>query len=83
LSLLQKRMHKVLVKYLEQRSLDSQAELDRCQALSQQTTQKIKTAQEKLSERISLLSALLESIDDLTASVTLERTGKPVHILLE
>ncbi|XP_038159660.1 coiled-coil domain-containing protein 178 [Cyprinodon tularosa] len=62
LSLLQKRMHKVLVKYLEQRSLDSQAELDRCQALSQQTTQKIKTAQEKLSERISLLSALLESI---------------------
>ncbi|KAI3374885.1 hypothetical protein L3Q82_021424, partial [Scortum barcoo] len=45
LSLLQKRMHKALVKYFKQRSLYSQAELDRCQALSQETNQKIKTAQ--------------------------------------
>ncbi|KAG8014208.1 hypothetical protein GBF38_016565, partial [Nibea albiflora] len=45
LSLLQKRMHKALVKYFRQRSLYSQAELDRCQALSQETDQKIKTAQ--------------------------------------
>nr|XP_020451322.1 coiled-coil domain-containing protein 178 isoform X2 [Monopterus albus] len=45
LSLLQKRMHKALVKYFKQRSLYSQAELDRCQALSQETDQKIKTAQ--------------------------------------
>eukprot|EP00064_Thunnus_orientalis_P009522 superscaffoldBa00001215_g9546 len=45
LSLLQKRMHKALVKYFKQRSLYSQAELDRCQSLSQETDQKIKTAQ--------------------------------------
>ncbi|XP_045908426.1 coiled-coil domain-containing protein 178 isoform X10 [Micropterus dolomieu] len=45
LSLLQKRMHKALVKYFKQRSLYSQAELDRCQALSRETDQKIKTAQ--------------------------------------
>ncbi|XP_036939693.1 coiled-coil domain-containing protein 178 isoform X3 [Acanthopagrus latus] len=45
LSLLQKRMHKALVKYFKQRSLYSRAELDRCQALSQETDQKIKTAQ--------------------------------------
>ncbi|KAK1878521.1 Coiled-coil domain containing protein 178 [Dissostichus eleginoides] len=45
LSLLQKRMHKALVKNFKQRSLYSQAELDRCQALSQDTDRKIKTAQ--------------------------------------
>ncbi|XP_034744642.1 coiled-coil domain-containing protein 178 isoform X1 [Etheostoma cragini] len=45
LSLLQKRMHKALVKYFKQRSVYSQAELDRCQALSHETDQKIKTAQ--------------------------------------
>ncbi|KAM9845035.1 LOW QUALITY PROTEIN: coiled-coil domain-containing protein 178 [Aulostomus maculatus] len=45
LSLLQKRMHKALVKYFKQRSLYSQAELDRCQSLCQETDQKIKTAQ--------------------------------------
>lgn len=38
-------MHKALVKYFKQRSLYSRAELDRCQALSQETDQKIKTAQ--------------------------------------
>ncbi|XP_041805799.1 coiled-coil domain-containing protein 178 [Chelmon rostratus] len=64
LSLLQKRMHKALVKYFKQRSLYSQAELDRCQALSQETDQKIKTAQEGLSEEIQLISALLQSLTD-------------------
>ncbi|XP_023139452.2 coiled-coil domain-containing protein 178 [Amphiprion ocellaris] len=64
LSLLQKRMHKALVKYFKQRSLYSQAELDRCQALSQETDQKIKTAQEGLSEDIQLISALLQSLTD-------------------
>uniref|UniRef100_A0A3P8RXV0 Si:dkeyp-7a3.1 n=1 Tax=Amphiprion percula TaxID=161767 RepID=A0A3P8RXV0_AMPPE len=64
LSLLQKRMHKALVKYFKQRSLYSQAELDQCQALSQETDQKIKTAQEGLSEDIQLISALLQSLTD-------------------
>ncbi|KAM3866206.1 LOW QUALITY PROTEIN: uncharacterized protein ccdc178 [Diretmus argenteus] len=45
LSLLQKRMHKAMVKYFKQRRLYSQAELDHCQALSQETNQKIKTVQ--------------------------------------
>ncbi|XP_040911510.1 coiled-coil domain-containing protein 178 [Toxotes jaculatrix] len=64
LSLLQKRMHKALVKYFKQRSLYSQAELDRCQALSQETNQKIKTAQEGLSEEIQLISAFLQALTD-------------------
>ncbi|XP_070701858.1 coiled-coil domain-containing protein 178 [Pempheris klunzingeri] len=64
LSLLQKRMHKALVKYFKQRSLYSQAELDQCQALSQETDQKIKTAQERLSEEIQLISAFLQSLTD-------------------
>ncbi|XP_039876557.1 coiled-coil domain-containing protein 178 isoform X4 [Simochromis diagramma] len=53
LSLLQKRMHKALVKYFKQRSLYSQAELDRCQALSQETDWKIKTAQTLLEAAMS------------------------------
>ncbi|XP_051263824.1 coiled-coil domain-containing protein 178 [Dicentrarchus labrax] len=64
LSLLQKRMHKALVKYFKQRSLYSQAELDRCQALSQKTNQKIKTAQEGLSDEIQLIAAFLQSLTD-------------------
>ncbi|XP_028283260.1 coiled-coil domain-containing protein 178 [Parambassis ranga] len=64
LSLLQKRMHKALEKYFKQRSLYSQAELDRCQALSQETDQKIKTAQAELSEEIQLISAFLHSLTD-------------------
>ncbi|XP_070775745.1 coiled-coil domain-containing protein 178 [Enoplosus armatus] len=64
LSLLQKRMHKALVKYFKQRSLYSQAELDRCQALSRETDQKIKTAQEGLSEEIQLISESLRSLTD-------------------
>ncbi|XP_067462143.1 coiled-coil domain-containing protein 178 [Thunnus thynnus] len=68
LSLLQKRMHKALVKYFKQRSLYSQAELDRCQSLSQETDQKIKTAQEGLSEEIQLISAFLQSLTDDSAT---------------
>ncbi|KAK5860067.1 hypothetical protein PBY51_021570 [Eleginops maclovinus] len=64
LSLLQNRMHKALVKNFKQRSLYSQAELDRCQALSQDTDQKIKTAQERLSAEIQLISAFLQSLTD-------------------
>ncbi|XP_067330838.1 coiled-coil domain-containing protein 178 [Channa argus] len=64
LSLLQKRMHKALVKYFKQRSIYSQAELDRCQALSQETNQKIKTAQDGLSEEIQLISVFLQSLTD-------------------
>ncbi|KAE8290838.1 hypothetical protein D5F01_LYC10428 [Larimichthys crocea] len=73
LSLLQKRMHKALVKYFRQRSLYSQAELDQCQALSQETDQKIKTAQEGLSEGIQLISAFLKSLTD--DSTTTDDTG--------
>ncbi|XP_074544104.1 coiled-coil domain-containing protein 178 isoform X2 [Halichoeres trimaculatus] len=64
LSLLQKRMHKDMVEYFKQRSLYSQAELDRCQALSQETDQKIKTAQEKVLENIQLIYAFLQSLTD-------------------
>ncbi|KAM7379438.1 hypothetical protein PAMP_004987 [Pampus punctatissimus] len=64
LSLLQKRMHKALVKYFKQRSLYNQAELDQCQSRSQETDQKIKTAQEGLSEEIQLISAFLQSLTD-------------------
>ncbi|KAM9323126.1 coiled-coil domain-containing protein 178 [Pholidichthys leucotaenia] len=58
LSLLQKRMHKALVKYFKQRSLYSQAELDRCQALSQETDWKIKTAQTLQEAAMSQRSSL-------------------------
>uniref|UniRef100_A0A3Q2ZUD9 Si:dkeyp-7a3.1 n=1 Tax=Kryptolebias marmoratus TaxID=37003 RepID=A0A3Q2ZUD9_KRYMA len=64
LSLFQKRMHKALVKYLEQRNLYSLAELDQCQALAQETAQKIKTAQDGVSEEVQLISVFLESLGD-------------------
>ncbi|XP_034039722.1 coiled-coil domain-containing protein 178 [Thalassophryne amazonica] len=70
LSLLQKRMHKGLVKYFKQRRLYSQAELDRCQALSQETDQKIKTAQNGIADEIQRISGFLESLtDDSTTTV--------------
>ncbi|XP_034558262.1 coiled-coil domain-containing protein 178 [Notolabrus celidotus] len=64
LSLLQKRMNKALVKYSKLRSLYSQAELDRCQALSQEVDQKIKTTQEGLFEDIQHISAFLQTLTD-------------------
>ncbi|XP_024908375.1 coiled-coil domain-containing protein 178 isoform X2 [Cynoglossus semilaevis] len=80
LSLLQKRMHKALVKYFKRRSLYSQAELDRCQALSQETKQKIKTAQESLSDEIHLISAFLRSLTDdstTTEDAAVDKQGRP------
>ncbi|XP_034411217.1 coiled-coil domain-containing protein 178 [Cyclopterus lumpus] len=68
LSLLQKRMHKALVKYFKRRSLYSRAELDRCQALSQETDRKIQTAQEGLSAEIQLISAFLHPLTDDSTS---------------
>ncbi|KAM8850712.1 coiled-coil domain-containing protein 178 isoform 4-T4 [Spinachia spinachia] len=66
LSLLQKRMHKALVKYFKRRCLHSRAELDRCLALSQGTHRRLQTAQEGLSAEIQLISAFLT--DDFAAS---------------
>ncbi|XP_072296589.1 coiled-coil domain-containing protein 178 [Eucyclogobius newberryi] len=76
LSLLQKRMHKALVKYFKQRSLYSQAELDQCQALSQETDQKIKTAQEWLAGEIHAISAFLQSLTDDSTSMDEARVNK-------
>ncbi|CAG5896631.1 unnamed protein product, partial [Menidia menidia] len=69
LSLLEKRMHKALEKYFKQRNLYNQAELGRCQALSQETDQKIKTAQERLSEELQLISGFLKSLQDDSTTV--------------
>ncbi|XP_063075788.1 coiled-coil domain-containing protein 178 isoform X2 [Engraulis encrasicolus] len=69
LSLLQKRMHKAMVKYFNHRSLHSQAELAYFQTLSNAYNQKITTVQEELSEAIQRLSAFLHSLtDDSTAT---------------
>ncbi|XP_029380658.1 coiled-coil domain-containing protein 178 [Echeneis naucrates] len=76
LSLLQKRMHKALVKYFEQRSLNSEAELDLCQTLYQETNQKIKTAQEELSEEIQHISAFLQSLTDDSTTTDDARVNK-------
>ncbi|XP_014894685.1 coiled-coil domain-containing protein 178 isoform X1 [Poecilia latipinna] len=62
LSLLQKRMHKVLVKYLEQRSLRFLVDLEECQTVARKTSQKISIAQGKFSEEIQLISVFLQSI---------------------
>ncbi|KAJ0058792.1 hypothetical protein NL108_000492 [Boleophthalmus pectinirostris] len=76
LSLLQKRMHKALVEYFKQRSLYSQAELDQCQALSRETDQKIKTAQEWLAGEIHAISAFLQSFTDDSTSMDEARVNK-------
>ncbi|KAL2097790.1 hypothetical protein ACEWY4_006997 [Coilia grayii] len=64
LSLLQKRMHKAMVKYFNHRSLHSQAELAYFQTLSNAYNQKITTVQEELSKTIQRLSAFLHSLTD-------------------
>ncbi|XP_041962522.1 coiled-coil domain-containing protein 178 isoform X3 [Alosa sapidissima] len=64
LSLLQKRMHKAMVKYFNHRSLHSQAELAYFQSLSNANNQKITTVQEELSKAIQRLSAFLHSLTD-------------------
>nr|XP_046264130.1 coiled-coil domain-containing protein 178 isoform X2 [Scatophagus argus]XP_046264131.1 coiled-coil domain-containing protein 178 isoform X2 [Scatophagus argus] len=78
LSLLQKRMHKESVKNFKQRHLYSQAELDRCQALSQETNQKIKTAQEGLLEDIQHISTFLQSLTDDSTTTSDARVNKQV-----
>ncbi|XP_068604973.1 coiled-coil domain-containing protein 178 [Brachionichthys hirsutus] len=80
LSLLQKRMHKALVKYFKQRSLCSQGELDWCQALSRETNQKIKTAQEGLSGEIQLISTFLSSLtdDSMSTDATVVNNNKSI-----
>ncbi|PWA25241.1 hypothetical protein CCH79_00005385, partial [Gambusia affinis] len=62
LSLLQKRMHKVLVKYLEQRSFRFLVDLEECQGVARLTSQKISTAQGNLSKEIQLITAFLQSV---------------------
>ncbi|KAL0966206.1 hypothetical protein UPYG_G00292290 [Umbra pygmaea] len=64
LSLLQKRMHKAVVKSFRQRHLYSLAQLARFQVLSNENNQKIKSVQEELSEAIQRISALLLSLSD-------------------
>ncbi|KAK3551466.1 hypothetical protein QTP70_017410 [Hemibagrus guttatus] len=59
LSLLQRRMHKAMLKYFKHRSVYSQAELARFQALSNQNKQKMKALQEDLSGAIRRVSAFL------------------------
>ncbi|CAB1326386.1 unnamed protein product, partial [Coregonus sp. 'balchen'] len=67
--LLQKRMHKAVVKYFRQRNLYSQAELARFQTLSNENNQKIKTVQEELSEAIQCISAFLHSLADDSTTI--------------
>ncbi|XP_056149221.1 coiled-coil domain-containing protein 178 [Lampris incognitus] len=64
LSSLQKTMHKALVKYFEQRDLHNQAELEQCQALSQDNDQRMKHVQEEMSEAIDHLSGFIRSLTD-------------------
>ncbi|XP_046704562.1 coiled-coil domain-containing protein 178 isoform X1 [Silurus meridionalis] len=59
LSLLQRRMHKAMLKYFKHRSIYSQAELAHFQALSNQNKQKMKALQEDLSRAIQRISAFL------------------------
>ncbi|KAI4893351.1 hypothetical protein NFI96_024140 [Prochilodus magdalenae] len=69
LSLLQRRMHKAMLKYFKHRSVYSQAELARFQALSNQNNQKMKALQEELLRAIRRISAFLHSLtDDSTTS---------------
>ncbi|XP_066540023.1 coiled-coil domain-containing protein 178 isoform X2 [Hoplias malabaricus] len=68
LSLLQRRMHKAMLKYFKHRSVYSQAELARFQALFNQNNQKMKALQEESSRAARRLSAFLRSpTDDWTA----------------
>ncbi|XP_055038138.2 coiled-coil domain-containing protein 178 [Misgurnus anguillicaudatus] len=69
LSLLQKRMHKAMLKYFKQRSDYRRAALARFQAHSNQNNQKMKALQEELSNAIYRLSEfLLAPTDDSTGN---------------
>ncbi|KAK2855365.1 hypothetical protein Q7C36_007234 [Tachysurus vachellii] len=68
LSLLQRRMHKAMLKYFKHRSVYSQAELAGFQALSNQNKQKMKALQEDLSGAIQRVSGFLtDASRDATA----------------
>ncbi|ROI16411.1 Coiled-coil domain-containing protein 178 [Anabarilius grahami] len=79
LSLLQKRMHKAMLKYFKHRSVYSQAELARFQTLSNQNNQKMKALQEELSNAIRRLSEFLLSLtDDSTTSHVPQQANRPI-----
>nr|XP_009295879.1 coiled-coil domain-containing protein 178 isoform X4 [Danio rerio] len=79
LSLLQKRMHKAMLKYFKHRSVYSQAELARFQTLSNQNNQKMKALQEELSNAIQRLSEFLLSLtDDSTSSHVPQQANRPI-----
>ncbi|XP_051969765.1 coiled-coil domain-containing protein 178 [Xyrauchen texanus] len=79
LSLLQKRMHKAMLKYFKHRSVYSQAELAHFQALSNQNIQKMKALQEELSNAIHRLSEFLLALtDDSTISHVPQQPNRPV-----
>ncbi|XP_067291350.1 coiled-coil domain-containing protein 178 isoform X2 [Pseudorasbora parva] len=79
LSLLQKRMHKAILKYFKHRSVYSQAELARFQTLSNQNNQKMKALQEELSNAIQRLSEFLLSLtDDSTTSHVPQQANRPI-----
>ncbi|XP_060777011.1 coiled-coil domain-containing protein 178 [Neoarius graeffei] len=68
LSLLQRRMHKAMLKYFKHRSVYSQAELACFQALSNQNKQKMKALQEDWSRAVRRISAFLtDARHDATA----------------
>ncbi|KAK6491975.1 coiled-coil domain-containing protein 178 [Huso huso] len=64
LSLLQRRMHRAVVEYFEQRSLHSQAGLATFQALSHKNSQDVGRVQEDLSKAVQRISAFLHSLTD-------------------
>uniref|UniRef100_A0A3B1JQ03 Si:dkeyp-7a3.1 n=2 Tax=Astyanax mexicanus TaxID=7994 RepID=A0A3B1JQ03_ASTMX len=64
LSLLQRRMQEDMLENFEHRSVYSQAELARCQALSNENNQKMKALQEKCSGAIDRISAFLHTLTD-------------------
>ncbi|MCI4374316.1 hypothetical protein PGIGA_G00004870 [Pangasianodon gigas] len=83
LSLLQRRMHKAMLKYFKHRSVYSQAELAGFQALSNQNKQKMKALQEDLSRAIQRISAFLtDASHDATADkqrrVDLDGLNRPM-----
>ncbi|XP_017320591.1 coiled-coil domain-containing protein 178 isoform X3 [Ictalurus punctatus] len=83
LSLLQRRMHKAMLKYFKHRSVYSQAELARFQALSNQNKQKMKALQEDLSRAIQRVSAFLtdaghDATADKQGRVDLDGLNRPM-----
>ncbi|KAM9487715.1 coiled-coil domain-containing protein 178 [Clarias gariepinus] len=80
LSLLQRRMHKAMLKYFKHRSVYSQAELARFQALSNQNKQKMKALQDDLSRAIQRISAFLTDADanDKPRRLDLDGLNRPM-----